>query len=115
MNKSLNSMTWSYGWESGNSMGIFLENMSVYSLKGIGSVTFFLIDHWAMIIDIVILLMTNSEMQPFALKNLACCSAAQVLKVMYSSSLMQAASSCSIYHRRYCCSSMSGGSPIVHL
>ena len=65
-------------------MSVFLKNMSAYSLKAIGSVTFFLLVPWAMIIDIIILLMMNSGIQLFALKNLVCCSGAQVLKVLYS-------------------------------
>ena len=69
-------------------MGVFSENMSTYSLEAVGSVIFSLIALLAMIIDIDILLIINSGIQSFALKNLAHCFGAQVLKVSYSSSSM---------------------------
>ena len=40
MNKSLSLMAWSYDQKSGNFMEVFLENMSIYSLKADSSVTF---------------------------------------------------------------------------
>ena len=74
-------------------MEVFPENMSSYSLKATGRVTFSLIAPLVMMVDIIVHLIMNSRMQPLVLKNLAC----------------------SIYHRRYHCSGTSGGSPIVHL
>ena len=88
MNKSLSLMVQLYDQKSNNFMGVFSENMSMYSLKAVGNTTISLIAPWAIIIDIVIHLMMNSRMQSFALKNLAHCSGAQVLKVLYSISLM---------------------------
>ena len=86
MNESLSLIVWSYNQKGGNFVGVFLENTSAYSLKAAGSMTFSLVAPWAMIVDIIVLLMTNSGTQPFVLKNLACCSGTQVLKVSYSSS-----------------------------
>ena len=40
MNESLSLMAWSYGQEDGNLVGVFSENMSSYSLKAIGKMTF---------------------------------------------------------------------------
>ena len=43
MNEFLSSMMWSYDQEGGSFVGVFLENMQIYSLKVNNSMTLFFV------------------------------------------------------------------------